>query len=235
MSKTQLKRRAKKRHNKTRRLRGKRGGKNEIGGNSESMFAHKMDDTLEPDDAEEAKSYQQIINHFIETQKDSFQYQMLQEKFSEYEEKLKIKKGFTYGDLAEMKNLVFVIIKDDVDQSGLYFDKNVASFQNLLNNILMYFVNDIQVDDVVTLNYRKRIINNKPYIEVIHKKKGEETIYDVNELLATLKNELRTKNKTELKSNIIATKRIRNTRTVEKVPKEESEKDPTKATEKESA
>lgn len=219
MSKTQLKRRAKKRrNNKTRRLCGKRGGE-------EPVVAHNMDDTLEPDDAEEAESYQTIINHFIETQKDSFQYQMLQEKFSAYETDIKKKQNLTYEDLAEMKNLVFVIIKDDVDQSGLYFDKNVASFQNLLNNILMYFVNDIQVDDVVTLNYRKRIINNKPYLEVTHKKKGEETIYDVNELLATLKNELRTKNKTDLKSNIIATKRIRNTRIFEKVPKEESEKE----------
>uniref|UniRef100_A0A6C0KK71 Uncharacterized protein n=1 Tax=viral metagenome TaxID=1070528 RepID=A0A6C0KK71_9ZZZZ len=222
MKKTQLKRRAKRHNKKTRRLHGKSGGE-------EPVVAHEMTKILEADAYEEAKSYQNIINHFMETQTDSFQYLMLQDRFSTYETNIKSKQPdeLTYGDLAEMKNLVFAIIKDDVDQRGLYFDKNSANFQNLLNNILMYFVNDIPVEDTIILNYRKRIVNNKPYIEVTHTKTGEETVFDVNEIFAMLKNEMRTTKKTEPKSTILKTTTIKNNRKVETVPKktaEESEK-----------
>jgi hypothetical protein len=222
MGKTQLKRHVKKRrNNKTRRLRGKRGG-------DAPVVAHNMDDPLEEDAREEAQSYQTIIERFIETQKDSFQYLMLHEKFSAYETDIKKKENLTYGDLAKMKNLVYVIIKDDVDESGLYFDKNVANFQNLLNNVLMYFVNDIPVEDTITMNYRKRIINNKPYLEVTHTKIGEEPVVDVNEIFASLKNELRINKKTEPKSTILKTTKIKNHRKVEPVPKKESEEEPDK-------
>lgn len=225
MGKTQLKRHVKKRrNNKTRRLCGKRGGE-------EPVVAHNMDDTLESDALKEAESYQTIINRFIETQKDSFQYQMLHEKFSAYETDIKKKQNLTYEDLAEMKNLVYVIIKDDVDERGLYFDKNVANFQNLLNNVLMYFVNDIPVEDTITMNYRKRIINNKPYLEVTHTKTGEEPVTDVNEIFASLKNELRIKKKTEPKSTIIKTTKINNKRKVEPIPEElEAESDKKEST-----
>ena len=78
MKKTQLKRRAKRHNKKTRRLHGKSGGE-------EPVVAHEMNEIIQQDAHEEAESYQKIINHYIATQQSSFQYLMLQDRFSTYE------------------------------------------------------------------------------------------------------------------------------------------------------
>jgi uncharacterized protein involved in propanediol utilization len=141
--------------------------------------------------------------------------------------KSKPTKELTYGDLAKLINIEYVIIKDDVDESSLYFDKSIANFQYLLNNILLYFVNDMPIEDIITLRNHKRIIDNKAYFTVDHTKKGEETIPQVNELLALLKNELRTK-KTEPTSTILKTTTIKNNRTVEEIPDKDEKPAPKK-------
>ena len=59
MKKTQLKRRAKRHNKKTRRLHGKIGGEDPV-------VAHEMKEIIQQDAHEEAKSYQNIMNHFME-------------------------------------------------------------------------------------------------------------------------------------------------------------------------
>jgi len=197
------------------------------GGAGDKVLAHEMTEPLDAQAQKDAESYKSLIDQFIKNNETdpSFKYIMMKDNLlAEYQTiKSKPTKELTYGDLAKLINIEYVIIKDDVDESSLYFDKSIANFQYLLNNILMYFVNDMPIEDIITLRNRKRIIDNKAYFTVDHTKTGEETIPQVNELLALLKNELRTK-KTEPTSTILKTTTIKNNRTVEEIPKKDDKK-----------
>lgn len=223
MGKTQFKRRAKKHHKKTRRMRKRRGG------TGEKAVAHEMTELLDSDAQKDAESYINLIDQFIKNNETdpSFKYVMMKDNLLvEYQSiKSKNTKELTYGDLAKLINIEYIIIKDDVDESSLYFDKNIANFQYLLKNILLYFVNDIPIEDIITLRNRKRIIDNKAYFEVDHTKTGEETIAQVNELLALLKNELRVAKHQDPKSTILKTTTIKNNRKVEEIPQKSPKTD----------
>ena len=167
----------------------------------------------------EAESYMKLIDAYLERQTPpySVRYMLTKTKFDEYSEKKKNLANIadmTLEDLYFLKGLVFFIIQFDKNKEELKYDKNAASFQTLLNNVMLYFVNEKETEDDITLNVRKRKHNGIPYLEVIHKKSGLETTYDVNEVFALLKSHM--KNSESFgKSDLLKTITLKNKRGVE--------------------
>jgi uncharacterized protein YnzC (UPF0291/DUF896 family) len=165
-------------------------------------------DPLSPEQKEDAKAYIKIINNYVDKQNakgvemniESVKYTMFKEKLAEV--KVIESKGddITLEDLKKLESFVYFIIKDEVSEYGLLFDENAAGFQIWINNLLMYLVNDQPFEDEILVKLIAGI-DKKPYIKVDHKKKYNNFIFDVNELLANIKNEL--SGKTNPKDKII--------------------------------
>jgi hypothetical protein len=118
-----------------------------------------------------------------------------------------------------MRDIVYFILEDEVDTTSLEYSKSAAGFQNIINNILMHMVNDVEVEDTLFMELRKRISNGIPYLDVVHTKTGLETSYDVNELFAVLKNHVKT---TRQKHEIIKKAKYTHKRNVAPIPIEEN-------------
>ena len=188
------------------------------------------DERIKAAQYEEARGYAKVIDQYIKNQESNsvdrdtlaaLKYMAMKDKFERFKNEVQTKvqskvPSITNDELDYMRNVVFFIIKDDADTTGLIYDKNAAGFQNVINNIIMYFINDIEVEDNVALNFRKRISNGKPYLDVRHSKTGLETSYDVNELFALIKNELTTGSIHKIPEIIKSTK-LKNKRTVENI------------------
>lgn len=98
----------------------------------------------------------------------------------------------TDEDLAIIQRLVIQIIDESSGMS--IFTKGIQKMQKLINNVVLYFINDIELTDNTEFILKKRITNQMPYVDVIRKRDGYETTYDVNEMFALIKSEM---NKTE--------------------------------------
>jgi hypothetical protein len=69
---------------------------------------------------------------------------------------------------------------------------------------MFFFVNEHELSDTTDFTFKKRVTNNMPYLDVIHKRSGYETTYDVNEMLHLLKLEMdEPKYKDALKNSIL--------------------------------
>lgn len=119
-------------------------------------------------------------------------------------------------DAQTMRDIVYVILEDEVDTTSLEYSKTTAGFQNLINNILKTMVNDVATEDTFSMKLRKRISNGIPYLDVVHTKTGLETSYDVNELFAILKNQLKTNGQKQVET--IKKTTLRHNRNVDGIP-----------------
>ena len=156
---------------------------------------------LTPLQINDAKAYINIIKNYEEKQKakgdqmdlEYMKYTMFKKQLSEVkdiESKIENKENpITQEDIKKLENVVYFIIKDQASEYGLLFDENAAGFQVWINNLLMYFINDVPFEDEILIKLISGI-NKKPYTKIDHKKKYNNFIFDVNELLANIKNEL---------------------------------------------
>ena len=164
------------------------------------------DDT--DDKKNEIKAYISVLDEFIKKQKTSnengknttnlegLKYNMFKDKFKEFENvKNKFEKGIetTEEDLLLLKTLVFLVIKDDVSEYQLLFNKNIAGFQTMIHNFLMYLINDSPFEEEVRMKLLEGIINKKPFVKIDYKKKDHNNMFDVNELFANIQNEIKQK------------------------------------------
>jgi len=85
-----------------------------------------------------------------------------------------------------MKKLVKAIMEDT--SPALW--GVIEIIQNMLKKIHLYLINDIEIKDNMSILFKKRMTNNTPYIHIIHKRNGYESIYDANEMLALIQSEL---------------------------------------------
>ena len=212
-------------HKKDKSKRAKTHKRRPVNSNLHRYIRGGADEFIKAAQYEEASGYAKVIEQYIKAQESksidrdtlaSLKYMAMKDKFERFNDvQSKIPK-ITNDDLDYLRNLVFFIIKDDADTMGLIYDKNAAGFQNVINNMIMYFINDIEVEDNVVLNFRKRISNGKPYLDIVHHKTGLETSYDVNEIFALIKNELTTGSIHKIPEMIKSTK-LKNKRTVENI------------------
>ena len=114
-----------------------------------------------------------------------------------------------------LQELAYIIIRDtmstNVNNVGW-----VKTLEQLLKGMKTSFANDIEYDDDVKIIYRKRMTNNKPYLEVIHSKNGHETAYDVDELFALLRSEINPSKKVDREKTALKKMNISNHFGVEK-------------------
>jgi hypothetical protein len=71
------------------------------------------------------------------------------------------------------------------------FTKGIHQIQKLINKVVLYFINEIELTDNTDFILKKRITNKMPYLDVIRRKDGYETTYDVNEMFALIKSEMK--------------------------------------------
>jgi len=168
---------------------------------------------LTPLQINNAEAYMKIINNYEEKQKtkgdhidlEDLKYALIKKQLSEVKNignKITKKENITQEELKKLESFVYFIIKDEASEYGLLFDENIAGFQVWINNLLMYFVNDAPFEDEILVKLVSGI-NNKPYTKIDHKKNYNNFIFDVNELLANIKNELSVSGKTNAKEKII--------------------------------
>jgi hypothetical protein len=103
----------------------------------------------------------------------------------------------TDEDLAIIQKLAIQIIDETSGMSIV--TKGIQKLQKLINTVVLYFINDIELTDSSDFILKKRITNNMPYLDVIRKRDGYETTYDVNEMFALIKSEM---NKAEYGENL---------------------------------
>jgi hypothetical protein len=145
----------------------------------------------------EFNQYKSLLNEFIKKEKktntEEMKYTLFKDKFAEFDDVSKKQDdSITQDDLKLVKTLVYLIIKDEVSDRELLFNKNVAGFQTMINNFIMYLINDAPFEEKVVMKLLKGIVNKKPYVKVSYDKNTNNFIFDVNELLANIKNELGT-------------------------------------------
>jgi len=109
----------------------------------------------------------------------------------------------TDKELSIMQNLAIQFVDENFGVS--YVDLGLKYLQQFMTAIVLYFMNDIEIEDNTEFILKKRITNNMPYLDVIHTRSGNETTYDVNEMFALIKSELvdETKYKDDLKKSIL--------------------------------
>lgn len=146
---------------------------------------------------DEFNHYKSLLNEFIKkeekTNTEAMKYALFKDKFDEFHEvSKKTDDSIIQEDLKLVKTLVYLIIKDDVSERELLFNKNIAGFQTMIHNFIMSLVNDAPFEEKVVMKLLKGIVNKKPYVKVSYDKNTNNFIFDVNELLANIKNELGT-------------------------------------------
>jgi hypothetical protein len=100
----------------------------------------------------------------------------------------KVAKDLTQSDLNILQKLAIRII----DENDLSFvGKGLKYLQDFISACVLYFINDIELNDSTEFLFKKRITNNMPYVTVKRVKDGSETVYDVNEMFALIKEEIK--------------------------------------------
>jgi len=160
------------------------------------------DDNTEspPIKEEQKKEFSAYMNAMIEfinkkekTNTEEMKYSLFKDKFAEFEKlrgRYEKSEPITLEDFKLVKILVYLIIKDEVSDRELLFNKNVAGFQTMINNFIMNLINDSPFEEKVVMKLLEGIVNKKPYVKVSYDKNTNNFIFDVNELLANIKNEL---------------------------------------------
>ena len=95
----------------------------------------------------------------------------------------------TQSDLDILQKLAIRIIDENSDMS--FLDKGLKYLQDLISASVLYFINDIELNDSTEFLFKKRITNNMPYVTVKRVKDGSEAVYDVNEMFALIKEEFK--------------------------------------------
>jgi hypothetical protein len=121
-------------------------------------------------------------------------------------------------DFDIIKKLALIAI--DERNGASFLDIGAEKLQKLITNLVLYFINDIELKDTTEIKLKKRITNNMPYIEVTNKKTGYETIYDVNEMFTLLKAEMGDKNtyKNKIDKSLLKQLKVNTDFTVEQIP-----------------
>jgi len=153
---------------------------------------------LDKRDTDIIDSFKKIIEDFIATQEAEItaghpplpKYDRYKTKMDEYQTAIKDKPhaDLSMEDLATIQELVLIII-DDTYGMG-YMDIIAKNVQDIMQKIIMTFINENELSDTTEFTFKKRVTNNMPYLDVIHKRTGYETTYDVNEMLHLLKLEM---------------------------------------------
>lgn len=143
-------------------------------------------------------SFKKIIEDFIATEDAKIavktsalpKYDRYKTKIDEYKTAIKDKPHdeLSEEDLSTIQEL-FLIITDDTYKMT-YYDIFMKNVQDIAQKIIMFFVNESELSDTTEFTFKKRVTNNMPYLDVIHKRTGYETTYDVNEMLHLLKLEM---------------------------------------------
>lgn len=143
-------------------------------------------------------SFKKIIEDFIATEEAKIsagtptlpKYDRYKTKIDEYKTVIKDKPhaDLLTKDLATIQEL-FLIITDDT-YNMTYSDIFIKNVQDIIQKIIMVFLDESELSDTTDFTFKKRITNNMPYLDVIHKRTGYETTYDVNEMLHLLKLEM---------------------------------------------
>lgn len=170
---------------------------------------------------EEIKSYIQLLDIYVKKQNEKgvnadlegLKYALFKKKFEEFQNiETKFKSDpdtITPEEVNLLKSMVYFILKDDVSGYELLFDESAAGFQVWLNNIVMSLINDASFDEKVHMKVLQGTINKKPYVKVSYDKGTNNFIFDVNELLASIKNEMKgEKNKKLVSEKIFSAKGI---------------------------
>ena len=143
--------------------------------------------SLTPEEKKEMAGFKQVIAVFLEKEKKSrtLKYDMNQENFEKYNNGNFENEREKY-ELC--RDLTHLIIKDDAH--NMFFDAKVASFQELIRDMYKYLTAFAGVDHDIKIDYYfKSLVNDKPFVRVTHNVNGYNTIHDVNNLLAYIKNE----------------------------------------------
>lgn len=161
---------------------------------------------------ENATAFFTFINNFIKDEEDKrnknepfstayitgkTQFTMFEKRKKDIEKKLLAKK-FNEKDFEQhynfLRGLVYLIIKDTVSN-----EYDVSVFSEMVNRFIQsfftFFTNEIVMDEHISLHFLKRVTNGLPYLQVVHTKTGNDTIYAVNETLVRLRGEISDKMK----------------------------------------
>jgi hypothetical protein len=142
---------------------------------------------LTNEEKQEMDGFEKVIAAFLQKEnanhEKSVKYMMHYNKFIKYNDISDSREKYEL-----MRDLTHLIIKNDAHD--LFFDTDSASFEVLINKIYEYLTAFVGVDHDITIDYVKSLINQKPYIKINHDVKGYNTIHDVNNLLAYIKNEI---------------------------------------------
>jgi hypothetical protein len=114
----------------------------------------------------------------------------------------KIAPDLTQPDLDILQKLAIRII----DENDLSFvGKGLKYLQDFISACVLYFINDIELNDSTEFLFRTRITNKMPYVTVKRMKDGSEAVYDVNEMFALIKEELKdgTAYESKVKENLL--------------------------------
>jgi hypothetical protein len=158
-------------------------------------------------DTDQITDLKNIISKYIATEKSkqsptsppSKKYEKNEEDIDKYTTTIAAKdiSALRPEDLVVIQRLAINIIDETSGMSII--SKSIQKMQKLINGIVLYFINEIEMTDSTDFILKKRITNNMPYLDVIRKRDGYETTYDVNEMLALIKSEM---NKDEYPSNV---------------------------------
>jgi hypothetical protein len=115
----------------------------------------------------------------------------------------KLAQDLTQSDLNVLQKLAIRIIAENSDMS--FVDKGFKYLQDFISTCVLYFINDIELNDSTEFMFRTRITNKMPYVTVKRMKDGSEAVYDVNEMFALIKEELKDGNgySNKVKDNLL--------------------------------
>jgi len=175
---------------------------------------------------ENAMAFFTFINNFIKDEEDKrkkkepfstsyitgkTQFTIFEKRKKDIEKKLLAKK-FNEKEFEQhynfLRGLVYLIIKDTVSD-----EYDVSVFSEMVNRFIQsfftFFTNEIVMDDRISLHFLKRVTNGLPYLQVVHTKTGNDTIYSVNETLLRLRSEISDKMKDNNGEIIVDTKDLK--------------------------
>jgi hypothetical protein len=156
-------------------------------------------------DNAEIKDLQNIISKYIEkAPKESIKYGLLKSDIDTYTNTVANKniEDLTDKDLGLIQRIAIQIIDDNYSLNWFkikWGNKLLAQMQKIINKVVLYFINDIELNNTTEIILQKRITNNTPYLKVINNRDKYETTYDVNEMFALIKSEM---NKNEYPVNL---------------------------------
>jgi len=154
-------------------------------------------------DTEQITDLKNIISKYIaETPPESTKYKKLEKDIDTYKTTLSGKElnQLTEDDLEIIQRLAINFISDNTTN----LDFIVKPVYKLIKKVVLYFMNDIELTDNTDFILKKRITNNMPYLQVIRKKDGSETTYNVNEMFELIKSEMNeSEYPTKLKESIL--------------------------------